>query len=69
MQHERLYEVVINTERQYSVWPAQKPVPAGWRATGVRAAREQCLAHIDTVWLDQREQSLQLALAGESRHG
>ncbi|WP_332852331.1 MbtH family protein [Duganella sp. S19_KUP01_CR8] len=70
MQQERLYEVVINAERQYSVWPAQRPVPEGWLATGFRATRELCLAHIDTVWQDLREHSLQLALAGgELRHG
>lgn len=67
---ERLYEVVINAEHQYSVWPAQRPVPAGWRATGVRATRALCLAHIDDVWQDQRELSLRQALAGaEVRHG
>ncbi|MBV8636247.1 MAG: MbtH family protein [Burkholderiaceae bacterium] len=67
---ERLYEVVINAEHQYSVWPAHRPVPAGWQATGVRAAREQCLTHIDGVWLDRREFSLRQALvAAEVRHG
>ena len=66
MQQERLYEVVVYAERQYSVWP----VPSGWLSAGFRDTREQCLAHIDTVWRDMREHSLQLALAGtEVRHG
>ncbi len=70
MQQERFYEVVINAERQYSVWPAQRQVPAGWLATGFRASREQCLVHIDTAWHDLREHSLQLALdSGTVRHG
>ena len=70
MQQERLYEVVVNAERQYSVWPAQRPVPLGWLSAGFRDTREQCLVHIDSVWRDMREHSLQLALAGkEVRHG
>ena len=70
MGQERLYEVVVNAERQYSVWPAQWAAPNGWRAVGFRDTREQCLRHIDTVWLDQREYSLRVAMAGgEPQHG
>ena len=29
-----LYFVVINDEEQYSIWPCDKPVPAGWRQVG-----------------------------------
>jgi uncharacterized protein YbdZ (MbtH family) len=46
------YAVVINTEGYYSVWPAQRPVPDGWRATGVHGPRSVCLAHIAGVWSD-----------------
>lgn len=70
MQQERFYEVVINAEWQYSVWPAQRPVPAGWKATGFCDSRELCLKHIDIVWQDMREHRLQLELAAaEARHG
>ncbi|MYN17598.1 MbtH family NRPS accessory protein [Rugamonas sp. FT107W] len=70
MGRERFYEVVVNAEGQYSVWPAQWAVPGGWRAAGFRDTREQCLRHIDSVWLDQREYNLRVALSGkEPRHG
>src|SRR6478736_1909895 len=30
------YQVVINDEEQFSIWPAERPLPAGWRAQGPR---------------------------------
>ncbi|MFX8903115.1 MbtH family NRPS accessory protein, partial [Acinetobacter baumannii] len=34
------YDVVINDEEQYSIWPTYRPIPAGWRAvTGQRGPR------------------------------
>lgn len=48
------YTVVINHEGQYSVWPADEDPPAGWDDAGFTGSREQCLAHIDTVWTDIR---------------
>ncbi|WP_164414859.1 MbtH family protein [Streptomyces salinarius] len=50
--------VVLNDERQYSVWWAGRPLPAGWHAEGTEGSREECLAHIDRVWTDMRPLSL-----------
>jgi MbtH protein len=50
--------VVVNDEEQYSVWPADRPLPAGWRSTGFAGERAECLAHIDTVWTDMRPRSV-----------
>ncbi|MEV4179189.1 MULTISPECIES: MbtH family protein [unclassified Nonomuraea] len=48
------YQVVINGEEQYSVWPADREIPAGWRATGFAGGRDDCLAYIEEVWTDMR---------------
>lgn len=48
------YSVVINIEEQYSIWPAGRSVPAGWRETGVSGSRTECLEHIERVWTDLR---------------
>lgn len=53
-----IFEVVINDEEQYSVWPADREVPPGWRLVGTRGTRAACLAHIATVWTDLRPASL-----------
>ncbi|WNI18920.1 YqcI/YcgG family protein [Actinacidiphila sp. ITFR-21] len=48
------YTVLVNDHRQYSLWPAALPVPDRWRDTGVRGARDTCLAHVGRVWTDMR---------------
>ncbi|WP_432742122.1 MbtH family NRPS accessory protein [Streptomyces sp. JH002] len=62
---EQQFVVVINDEEQYSVWAAERPVPAGWRALETRGTRQECLDHIGTVWTDMRPRSLRVAM-GES---
>jgi MbtH protein len=52
------YEVVINDEEQYSIWPAEREVPAGWKAVGVRGRKEICLEHVKKVWTDMRPKSV-----------
>jgi MbtH protein len=53
-----LHHVVINPERQYSVWPADQAIPAGWSSVGVTSALDECLSHIDREWRDLRPHSL-----------
>jgi len=62
-----VYEVVVNGEEQYSVWPAHKEPPAGWSRAGKQGLKNQCLAHIEEVWTDMRPLSLrkQMAEAGQ----
>jgi MbtH protein len=56
------FTVVINDEEQYSIWPTELDVPAGWRETGTTGTRDECLRHIDQVWTDIRPKSLRDAL-------
>ncbi|WP_437759616.1 MbtH family protein [Sorangium sp. So ce1389] len=63
--NETIFRVVLNHEEQYSIWPAQRELPAGWRAEGTEGTRKECLAHIDRVWTDMRPLSLRNAM--ESR--
>ncbi|MYM28000.1 MbtH family NRPS accessory protein [Duganella sp. CY15W] len=62
-QVETLYEVVVNEEEQYSIWPVTKAIPAGWRTVGVQGAKQLCLDHINTVWTDMRPLSLRQQMA------
>jgi MbtH protein len=54
---------VVNDEEQYSIWPADRDIPAGWRATGTEGTRDECLAHINEVWTDMRPRSLREAMS------
>lgn len=53
-----LYKVVINHEEQYSIWPADRENPLGWRDEGTSGTKAECLAHIKEVWTDMRPLSL-----------
>lgn len=53
-----IFNVVVNHEEQYSIWPDFKEIPAGWRAVGKTGAKQECLDYIETVWTDMRPLSL-----------
>lgn len=57
-QPEEQYDVVINDEEQYSIWPVRLAVPDGWRAVGFRGPKQECLDYVDKVWTDMRPLSL-----------
>ena len=46
--------VVINHEKQYSVFPADRPAPKGWKVVSKGCRPEACLKHIEEVWTDMR---------------
>lgn len=48
----RIYHVVMNHEEQYSIWPANREIPAGWHEAGKTGPKAQCLAYIKEVWTD-----------------
>lgn len=56
-----VWKVVISLEEQYSIWPASKRIPAGWKDAGKKGSKEECLAYIKEVWIDMRPQSLRVA--------
>jgi MbtH protein len=60
------FQVVVNDEEQYSIWPADRELPNGWRAEGVSGVKDDCLAHIELVWTDMRPRSLRERMAAAS---
>jgi MbtH protein len=57
------YDVVVNDEEQYSIWPAQKEPPHGWHRVSKRGTKAECLAYIDEAWTDMRPLSLRKKMA------
>jgi len=55
---DREYKVIINHEEQYSIWPEDRELPLGWKATGFAGTKQQCLDHIEEIWTDMRPLSL-----------
>ncbi len=54
----RLRAVVVNDEKQHSIWPAERDLPAGWRRDGFTGTEDERLANIDETWTDMRPASL-----------
>lgn len=52
------YLVVLNDEQQYSIWPAHRELPLGWHPDGTAGTKQECLDHIEQVWVDMRPLSL-----------
>jgi MbtH protein len=53
-----IYLVVTNYEEQYSIWPTNKPLPAGWKPVGAEGRKSECLQVINEMWTDMRPLSL-----------
>jgi len=53
-----IYKVVVNHEEQYSIWPAERENPLGWRDAGKTGFKEECLEYIKDVWTDMRPLSV-----------
>lgn len=60
----QLYRVVRNHEDQYSIYPQELPLPAGWEAAGPTGSEEECLEFVETVWTDMTPRSVRRRAAG-----
>jgi MbtH protein len=59
----RTYVVLVNHEEQYSLWLADREIPAGWKAVGTPGTKAACLAYVEEVWTDMRPLSLRTRAA------
>lgn len=64
---DRQYRVVVNDEEQYSIWPGELEVPAGWHEALEPRSKEDCLRYVDEVWTDMRPQSLRRWMAEQEQ--
>lgn len=62
-----IYQVVINDEEQYSIWPIYRDIPAGWKAEGKQGPKRECLQHIEEVWTEMRPKSLRDRMKHDSQ--
>jgi len=62
-----IYKVVVNHEEQYSIWPAERENPLGWRDAGKSGLKSECLEYIKEVWTDMRPLSLRKHMEKQAR--
>jgi MbtH protein len=60
-----VYNVVINHEEQYSIWPAHRANAPGWRNAGKTGTKQECLDYIQEIWTDMRPLSLRNKMEGQ----
>jgi MbtH protein len=60
-----IYKVVVNHEEQYSIWPAHRDNPLGWRDAGKSGLKSDCLEFVNEVWTDMRPLSLRKKMDGD----
>jgi len=53
------YNVVINHEEQYSIWPKEKDLPKSWKPTKISGKLNSCMKYIKRTWTDMRPLSIQ----------
>ena len=58
----REYQVLVNTEEQYSLWLAGQVIPNGWRQVGPKGQKQVCLDYVKEVWTDMRPLSVRKAM-------
>ncbi|MCP4200974.1 MAG: MbtH family NRPS accessory protein [bacterium] len=60
------YQVIVNHEEQYAVWPAGKEkLPTGWKSSGKGGRLLECQEYIEEVWTDMRPLSVRKKLGAE----
>lgn len=64
---EAVFKVLVNHEEQYSLWPADLPVPGGWTETGQKGPKAECDEYIERVWTDMRPKSLRDWMEGKDQ--
>lgn len=65
---EGVFKVVVNGEEQYSIWPGDRDIPAGWREAGKTGTKAECLTWIEATWTDMRPASLRNAMDRDPDH-
>jgi len=61
-----VFDVVVNNELQYSIWPTSNALPVGWQKVGKSGSKPECLAYVTEVWTDMRPLTLRQFMDAEN---
>ncbi|MBV7698594.1 MbtH family NRPS accessory protein [Streptomyces sp. TRM70350] len=53
-----IYQVLVNHEEQYALYPVARELPDGWTPDGFSGTEDECVAHVDARWSDTRPRSV-----------
>ncbi|MDQ1006682.1 MbtH protein [Streptomyces sp. V4I23] len=63
------YQVLVNHEDQYALYPAARELPDGWTPAGFSGTEDECAAHVDAHWTDMRPRSVRTAATAPATTG
>jgi MbtH protein len=63
------FYVLVNSEDQYSLWPAFAEIPAGWTVASSEADRQSSVDYVNEHWTDMRPKSLRESMAAGRNAG
>jgi MbtH protein len=49
-----VYEIIVNDDHQFTVWPSKGPIPKGWRYIGKSGTRAELEAHLKEMYVETR---------------
>src|SRR6516165_8587432 len=64
-----IFDVVVNDQEQFSIWPRNRAIPGGWHKEGSSGTKAACIAHIDKVWRDMRPLTLRRRIPNKTLPG
>ncbi len=59
------FYVLVNDDRQYSLWPSFTEIPTGWLNVFGAEGRQRCLDYVAEHWIDLRPMSLRDSTAAD----
>lgn len=52
MKRDSLHEIIVNTNHQYVVWPARKPLPIGFRYVGKSGPKSELEFYLREMFVE-----------------
>ncbi len=53
------WQVVVNKEKQFSIWPLTRDLPSGWTSVSKEGTKDECLRYIGEKWTNMCPYTLQ----------
>ena len=64
-----IYEVVVNTQMQYAIWPTARRLPVGWRYVGKAGPKTEMLAYLHAMLVETLPTPLRMGDRGSPESG
>ena len=61
------YNVVVNHEEQYSIWPSKLVPPTGWKAVNKSGTKKECLSYFQELDDYPLLEKIQTEMAAKAR--